>query len=118
MSNPIDWLPAAALTLTGAGLFGASLVIAAVPSTPASLLGPRGVARTHARSSALFSTSEPVMRLVAGWIARLPSSGWRERLEATLLQSGYWLGVTADYSARALLLSLRFRGSRWQRHRY
>lgn len=110
-SATLDWLPAAAMTLTGAGLFGASLVIAGVPSTSASTLGPRGVTRTRARESALFATTEPLLRLVAGWVARLPSSGWRERLESTLLQSGYWLGITADeLVAMSALLGLLLGG--------
>ncbi|UJR82144.1 type II secretion system F family protein [Sandaracinus amylolyticus] len=90
------WLPWAALAMLGVGLFGATLVVSFVPAVASPSLGPRGAQRQRAKSGGPFGALEPMVRVVAGWIALLPPAEWRGRVEADLLRSGYWLGLTAD----------------------
>jgi tight adherence protein C len=87
----------AALAVFGVGLFGTSFLLASIPSAPMPLLGPRGLARARAVArGGVLAVLDPVVRRIAGWIARIPSRGWREAIDRELLRSGYWMGATAD----------------------
>ncbi|MBN1656259.1 MAG: type II secretion system F family protein [Deltaproteobacteria bacterium] len=83
---------AAAITLVAWVYPLASIPLASEPS-----FGHRGLKRkqTRARTST-FRLIEPVMRLVASWVSRLPLFTLRRRLDFLLTQAGDPLGVTAD----------------------
>ena len=86
----------AALALLGTGLFGTTLTLAVVPVTEASRLGVRGARRRAATTEGLFATLEPVVVRLGAWVSALPLARMRADVDRKLIQSGYWLGATAD----------------------
>jgi len=104
---------AACYVLLGLAVFIAAFRIASVPVPPAPRLGHRGAARFKAlESSSLFATAEPVMRFIAGLVARLPLSRFRKKQELELMRGGNFLGLTADeFVALSLLSALAFGGT-------
>jgi tight adherence protein C len=71
-------------------------------------LGMRGRKRQRAlEEGGLFATAEPVMRMVAGWVAYFPFTDQRRRVDELLKHAGDWKGLTAnEYFALCLLSSL------------
>ncbi|UJR84896.1 type II secretion system F family protein [Sandaracinus amylolyticus] len=60
-------------------------------------LGMRGRKRQQAlEAGGLFASSEPAIRMVAGWIAYFPLTDQRRRVDELLKHAGDWLGLTAN----------------------
>ena len=60
-------------------------------------LGMRGRKRQMAlEQGGLFASSEPAIRMVAGWIAYFPLTDQRRRVDELLKHAGDWLGLTAN----------------------
>ncbi|MDQ3035495.1 MAG: type II secretion system F family protein [Myxococcota bacterium] len=114
-----------ALALSGVGLFGVSFTLARIPAIVSPSYGPRGMQRQRARASGGFGAIEPLLRVIASWVGRVPSDTWRARLDQTLMRSGHWLGLTADeivamsalyalvFGTIGALLALRFGWGAW-----
>lgn len=61
------------------------------------LLGMRGRKRQRAlEEGGLFASSEPMIRMVAGWIAYFPLTDQRRRIDELLKHAGDWNGLTAN----------------------
>lgn len=106
--NDVSTLVWVALALTGCGIFGVSLVLARIPAAASPSFGPRGMQRQRALAGGGgFGALEPAVRVIAGWIGRLPPGRWRAQLDESLVRSGHWLGLTADeLVAMSVLYSL------------
>jgi tight adherence protein C len=98
-------LGVAALLVFAGGIFTAVFVLARNPATHTPRLGNRGLKRQKAlEEGGLFKSIEPLMRLVAGWVAHLPIPQRRRAIDELLVHSGDWLGLTADeYIALSLI---------------
>ena len=60
-------------------------------------LGMRGRKRQRAlEDGGLFSSTEPAIRMVAGWIAYFPLTDQRRKVDELLKHAGDWLGLTAN----------------------
>ncbi len=76
---------------------GTVYALGTVPPSTVPELGRRGLKRHRARTrSNSFAMFEPAIRLVGGWMRRLPFDGARRRAEQQLVQAGEYLGLTAD----------------------
>jgi len=61
------------------------------------ITGARGLKRQRALAAeGSFKTIEPLMRLVASWIAPMHMPKLRRRIDEQLIHAGDWLGLTAD----------------------
>jgi tight adherence protein C len=81
-------------------LAGASLLVFELSMTQPAIrpqLGGRGLKRAQAlRRGGLFAFVETPMRVLATWIAGLPSERIRARLRRSLVHAGDYLGLSAD----------------------
>lgn len=60
-------------------------------------LGMRGLKRAQALAAGgSFTSVEPLMRMVAGWVAHLPLGDRRRQIDEMLKHAGGWLGLTAN----------------------
>ncbi|AKF11664.1 type II secretion system F family protein [Sandaracinus amylolyticus] len=60
-------------------------------------LGMRGKKRQRAlEEGGLFASTEPAIRMVAGWIAYFPLTDQRRKVDELLKHAGDWLGLTAN----------------------
>lgn len=95
----------ACLLVAGGGLT-VLYVLSATPAVVAPALGERGRRRRLAlEDGGLFATMEPLIRKVAGWIARFELPKQRAHVERLLQSSGYALGATADELLAMMLMS-------------
>ncbi len=93
-----------ALVAIAVGCGAHAVARAPLPSAPQ--LGHRGEKRRRTLSKGgTFRLLEPLMRPVAGWISLLPLGKTRERIDGQLVQSGHYLGITADELVALSLLS-------------
>lgn len=80
------------------------------PPLPAPRTGVRGLKRARALAQGgSFGTIEPLMRLVASWIAPLRIPKLRRRIDRLLVYAGDWLGLSADEFLA--LVGISFTGS-------
>lgn len=100
----------AAMALFGAGLLGTTLVLARLGAPGLPTLGARGQRRRRALSrGGSFRLVEPPMRVVSGWIGRLPIDGARREVQRELVRAGDWLGLSPDeYFALCVVSALGF----------
>jgi tight adherence protein C len=71
--------------------------LAAIPTLASPRLGYRGGKRKQQlEKSGLFRLFEPLIRTAAAWISRLRIEKQREAIEAFLIQSGDYLGISPD----------------------
>ena len=87
------------------GIAGTVFFLFAMPTEDVSGHGLRGYKRQRARRSSGFRLFEPVLRLVASWIAMLPLGELRDGADLELQKSGYYLGLTADELIALSILS-------------
>jgi tight adherence protein C len=82
----------------GVALAAATLVFLAldVPLAQAPTRGARGFARDRARDSGFFGPFEPVLRLLATHVARLPITTKRAEIDRALVGAGELRGLTPD----------------------
>ncbi len=86
---------ALALVVSGIGL--GVFTLARNPAVETPRLGMRGLKRAMALDEGgSFGMIEPVMRMVAGWVAHLPLGDKRRQIDEMLKHSGDWLGLTAN----------------------
>ncbi|MBX3273119.1 MAG: type II secretion system F family protein [Sandaracinaceae bacterium] len=77
----------------GLGVF----TLARNPPVETPRLGMRGLKRALALDEGgSFGMLEPIMRMVAGWVAHLPLGDRRREIDEMLKHSGDWLGLTAN----------------------
>ncbi len=105
---PLPVLGWAAFGILAAGITGVCLTLGSIPAPELGLLGPRGLARRRAHAeSPLAALIDPLVRLVAGWIARLPIDEQRASVDRKLVEAGHYRGLTADeLFATAVLFSI------------
>ncbi|MGE0790759.1 MAG: type II secretion system F family protein [Sandaracinaceae bacterium] len=86
---------AVGLVVSGIGL--GVFTLAKNPPVDTPRLGMRGLKRRIALDEGgSFSTIEPLMRMVAGWVAYLPLGDRRRQIDELLKHAGDWLGLTAN----------------------
>lgn len=87
----------AALALVVSGIGLGVFTLARNPPVDTPRLGMRGLKRQKAlEEGGSFTTIEPLMRMVAGWVAHLPLGDRRRQIDEMLKHSGDWLGLTAN----------------------
>ena len=68
--------------------------------------GMRGLKRQRALDAGgLFAACEPLIRLVAGWMAYFPALEWRRKVDRDLVMGGDWLGLNTNEFMAIHLLS-------------
>lgn len=83
------------LVVSGIGL--GVFTLARNPAVETPRLGMRGLKRAQALDEGgSFASIEPLMRMVAGWVAHLPLGDRRRRIDEMLKHAGDWLGLTAN----------------------
>jgi tight adherence protein C len=86
-----------ALALITSGLGLGVFTLARNPPVDTPRLGMRGLKRHEALSvGGSFASIEPLMRMVAGWVAHLPLGDRRRQIDELLKHAGGWLGLTAN----------------------
>ncbi len=87
----------AALACIVSGIFLGVFTLARNPAVETPRLGMRGLKRAKALDEGgSFNSIEPLMRMVAGWVAHLPLGDKRRSIDEMLKHSGDWLGLTAN----------------------
>ena len=81
-------------------LVGLSSLVFHLSMTPAAVrptLGMRGLKRANAlRRGGSFAVVEPLVRVLAGWLAAFPLRRVRTRLRRSLVRAGEYLGLSED----------------------
>lgn len=86
-----------AMAMVGAGLFIGVLTLGRNRPEDSPRFGGRGLKRHQAMAEGgQFATFEPMVRMVAGWIAYFPLSDQRRQVDELLKHAGDWLGLTAN----------------------
>ena len=86
-----------AMGLIAGGLGLGVFTLARNPPVVTPRLGMRGLKRQLAlEEGGSFASIEPLMRLVAGWVAHFPLGDRRRQIDEVILHSGGWLGLTAN----------------------
>jgi len=86
-----------ALAFVVSGIALGVFTLARNPAVETPRLGMRGLKRAQALDEGgSFNTIEPLMRMVAGWVAHLPLGDRRRQIDELLKHSGDWLGLTAN----------------------
>ncbi|HJL19174.1 MAG TPA: type II secretion system F family protein [Sandaracinaceae bacterium LLY-WYZ-13_1] len=86
-----------ALGLVVSGIALGVFTLARNPPVDTPRLGMRGLKRQQALAEGgSFGSIEPLMRMVAGWVAHLPLGDKRRDIDQMLKHSGDWLGLTAN----------------------
>ena len=86
-----------ALGLVCSGVFLGVFTLARNKPVDTPRLGMRGLKRAKALDEGgSFKSFEPIMRMVAGWVAHLPLGDKRRQIDEMLKHSGDWLGLTAN----------------------
>jgi len=95
----------AAVGLVAVAIAFVVYMLARNPAAETPRLGLRGYKRHRALTGGgLFPMIEPLLRMVAGWMAHLPLARLRGRVDRMLAYSGYFLGLSAnEYLAITLL---------------
>jgi len=98
------------LIVSGIGL--GVFTLARNPPVDTPRLGMRGLKRQQALTEGgSFVSIEPLMRMVAGWVAHLPLGDKRRDIDEMLKHSGDWLGLTAnEFVALSLMGGVGFAG--------
>jgi tight adherence protein C len=87
----------AVAVLVTSGLALGAFTLARNPPVDTPRLGMRGLKRANALAmGGSFAAIEPLMRVVAGWVAHLPLGDRRRRIDEMLKHAGGWLGLTAN----------------------
>jgi len=102
----------AALSLVVSGIGLGVWTLARNPPVETPRLGMRGLKRAIALDEGgSFPMLEPLMRMVAGWVAHLPLGDRRRTIDELLKHSGDWLGLTAnEFVALSMLGTVGFLG--------
>lgn len=86
-----------ALAMVGSGIFIGVFALASNKPQDSAVFGMKGLRRQRAlEAGGLFASFEPLVRAVAGWIAYLPLTDQRRRVDELLKHAGDYLGLTAN----------------------
>jgi len=95
-----------AMVMIAAGLFIGVWTLGRNRPEDSPRLGLRGKKRQKAlEAGGAFATFEPMIRMVAGWIAYFPITDYRRRIDELLKHAGDWLGLTANEFLALCLIS-------------
>lgn len=87
----------ASIAMIVSGIALGIFTLARNPPVDTPRLGMRGLKRHQALAEGgSFTSIEPLMRFVAGWVAHLPLGDRRRRIDEMLKHAGGWLGLTAN----------------------
>jgi tight adherence protein C len=93
----LDVMAFAALFLVGLAIFIVVYTFAKNRPEDIPLTGNRGLRRQEALAKGgAFKTTEPLLRLIASWIAPLPLAEQRRAVDKMITQSDDWLGLTPN----------------------
>lgn len=100
----------ASVAMVVSGVALGIFTLARNPPVDTPRLGMRGLKRQQALAEGgSFATLEPLMRMVAGWVAHLPLGDKRREIDELIKHSGGWLGLTAnEYVALCALGTVGF----------
>jgi tight adherence protein C len=106
----IEIIGYAGSAMLGLAVFVVVYTLAKSPATIAPVTGARGLKRARALADGgSFATIEPLMRLVASWVAPFPLLKMRREIDRQLVLAGDWLGLTAnEFVALSILSSVLF----------
>lgn len=97
MIGRLEALLALTFLMILAGVSALAFQLAAMPTVPRPKLGCRGLKRADAlRRDSLFRLSDPLVRLVAAWVAVLPLESIRRRGRRLLIHAGEYMGLSED----------------------
>lgn len=86
-----------AMAMVGSGLGLGVFTLANNRPEDSPRLGQRGLRRQRALDAGgSFATFEPMVRMVAGWVAYFPLTDQRRKVDELLKHAGDWLGLTAN----------------------
>ena len=110
--SPTRLLGFGALALIAGGLFVITLILGRNPPAKRPELGLRGLKRRRAlEAGGLFKTTEPAIRLVAGWFDGVPMPKLRKQVQEQITYAGDWLGLSAnEFIALTLMCGLGMMG--------
>ena len=97
MIGQLDIMLAVLFVAIVGGTSGLALQLAKMPAAERPTLGARGLNRSKAlRNGALFAALEPMVRLLAAWVALLCAERLRKRMRRSLTHAGDYLGLSED----------------------
>jgi len=113
MIGPLDVMLAFSFAGIVGGIFGLAFQLAMVPPADRPTLGARGLNRTQAlHRGGFFTWTEPMVRVLAAWVAVLPIERFRRRARRSLTLAGDYLGLSDDdLIATCVLSGFTFGGS-------
>ena len=86
-----------AMAMFGSGIFLAVFTLGRNKPEDSPRLGARGLKRQRALDAqGTFSQFEPMIRMVAGWVAYFPLTDQRRQMDELLKHAGDWLGMTPN----------------------
>jgi tight adherence protein C len=85
------------MLMVGSGIFLAVFLLGRNKPEDSPRLGARGLRRQRALDAGgSFTSFEPMIRMVAGWVAYFPLTDQRRQMDELLKHSGDWLGITPN----------------------
>jgi tight adherence protein C len=86
-----------AMAMVGSGIGLGVFTLANNRPEDSPRLGARGLKRQRALDAeGSFASFEPMVRMVAGWVAYFPLTDQRRKIDELLKHAGDWLGMTAN----------------------
>lgn len=86
-----------AMAMVGSGIGLGVFTLANNRPEDSPRLGARGLKRQRALDAeGSFASFEPMIRMVAGWVAYFPLTDQRRKIDELLKHAGDWLGMTAN----------------------
>jgi tight adherence protein C len=86
-----------AMLMVGAGIFLAVFTLGRNKPEDSPRLGARGLKRQRALDEGgTFQQFEPMIRMIAGWVAYFPLTDQRRDMDELLKHAGDWLGLTPN----------------------
>ena len=97
MTVPQNLLLALSFIMVLAGVSSFAFLLSLTPASVRPTLGTRGLNRARAlRRGGPFAMAEPLVRVLAGWLASLPLEPVRTRVRRSLVRAGEYLGLSED----------------------
>ena len=98
-----------AMLMVAAGLFLSVWTLGKNKPEDSPRLGNRGYKRQRAiEAGGLFVSFEPMIRMVAGWVAYFPMTDQRRAIDELLKHAGDWLGMTPNEFISVSLIATFF----------
>jgi tight adherence protein C len=97
MDIPARYYAYLSMLMVGTGLFLAVFTLGRNKPEDSPRLGARGLKRQRAiEAGGTFVSFEPMIRMMAGWIAYFPLTDQRRQMDELLKHAGDWLGMTPN----------------------